>query len=130
MFGSIGMTELIVILVVALVVIGPKRLPELARSLGKALGDFKRATSDFQDSFNLESDYDLDLLEDDAKTEGEKKKAAAKEQAPGADSAEEEEREAAEPSAPEQAAPGSASPENAAHADAAEKSAQEDDTRT
>ncbi|MCE2453293.1 MAG: twin-arginine translocase TatA/TatE family subunit, partial [Nitrospinae bacterium] len=48
------MTELIVIMVVALVVIGPKRLPELARTLGKALGDFKRATSDFQSSFSME----------------------------------------------------------------------------
>lgn len=128
MFGSIGMTELIVILVVALVVIGPKRLPELARSLGKALGDFKRATSDFQDSFHLESDYDLDLLEDDAKPEGEKKKTAQKEGAPGADAAEAEE---AEPGAPEGAAAGgSASPERPANADAAEGSAREDDTRT
>ncbi len=132
MFGSIGMTELIVILVVALVVIGPKRLPELARSLGKALGDFKRATSDFQDSFNLESDYDLDLLEDDAKTGGEKKKAAEKEQAPEADASEEEEErgEEAEQAAAGESTSGSASSENAAHADAAEKSAQEDDTRT
>ena len=73
MFGSIGMTELIVILVVALVVIGPKRLPELARTLGKALGDFKRATSDFQDSFSLEDDYEM--LDEDAreKEPGEKK---------------------------------------------------------
>ncbi len=67
MFGSIGMTELIVIMVVALIVIGPKRLPELARTLGKALGDFKRATSDFQNSFSMEDDYDLDVLDEEAK---------------------------------------------------------------
>ena len=72
MFGSIGMTELIVIMVVALVVIGPKRLPELARTLGKALGDFKRATSDFQSSFSMEDDYDLDVLDEEGK-EKEKK---------------------------------------------------------
>ena len=72
MFGSIGMTELIVIMVVALVVIGPKRLPELARTLGKALGDFKRATSDFQSSFSMEDDYDLDVLDEDAKKQEKK----------------------------------------------------------
>ena len=72
MFGSIGMTELIVIMVVALVVIGPKRLPEMARTLGKALGDFKRATSDFQSSFSMEDDYDLDVLDEDAKQQDKK----------------------------------------------------------
>ncbi len=72
MFGSIGMTELIVIMVVALVVIGPKRLPELARTLGKALGDFKRATSDFQNSFSVEDDYDLDVLDEEAKEKDKK----------------------------------------------------------
>ena len=77
MFGSIGMTELIVIMVVALIVIGPKRLPELARTLGKALGDFKRATSDFQSSFSMEDDYDLDVLDEEVKEKD--KKASAEE---------------------------------------------------
>jgi sec-independent protein translocase protein TatB len=45
MFG-IGPTELIVILVVALLVLGPKRLPEIARALGKGLAEFRRATAD------------------------------------------------------------------------------------
>ena len=72
MFGSIGMTELIVIMVVALIVIGPKRLPELARTLGKALGDFKRATSDFQNSFSMEDDYDLDVLDEEVKEKDKK----------------------------------------------------------
>ena len=45
MFG-IGPTELIVILVIALLVLGPKRLPELAAGLGKGLAEFRRATAD------------------------------------------------------------------------------------
>ena len=45
MFG-IGVPELLVIMVVALVVLGPKRLPEVAKALGKALAEFRRATSD------------------------------------------------------------------------------------
>lgn len=51
MFG-IGPTELIVILIIALLVIGPKKLPELARSLGRGLAEFKRATSDFTEELD------------------------------------------------------------------------------
>jgi Tat protein translocase TatB subunit len=53
MFG-IGMQELILILVVALIVIGPKRLPDLARALGKAMGEFRRATDDIRESLDVE----------------------------------------------------------------------------
>jgi TatA/E family protein of Tat protein translocase len=52
MFGM-GMSEIIVILVIALIVIGPKKLPEIAKSLGKAMGEFKRATNDFKDSISI-----------------------------------------------------------------------------
>ncbi len=51
MFG-IGAPELLVILVVALVVLGPKRLPELARGLGRTLGEFRRATSGVRDELD------------------------------------------------------------------------------
>ncbi len=49
MFG-IGPTELIVILVIALIVIGPKKLPEIAKVLGKTFAEFKRATEEIKNS--------------------------------------------------------------------------------
>lgn len=54
MFG-IGMPEMILILAVALIVIGPKKLPDLAKSLGRAMGEFKKATSDLKDSMQIDS---------------------------------------------------------------------------
>ena len=50
MFG-IGMTELLVIGVIALLVLGPKRLPEMARSLGRGLAEFRRASTDIRREF-------------------------------------------------------------------------------
>lgn len=55
MFG-IGMTELIVIMVIALVVIGPSKLPELAKALGKGLAEFRKASQEIKDSFNLDEE--------------------------------------------------------------------------
>jgi Tat protein translocase TatB subunit len=57
MFG-IGMPELLLILAVALIVIGPKKLPDLAKSLGKAMGEFKRATNDLKQSIEQETGLD------------------------------------------------------------------------
>ncbi len=55
MFGM-GMPEIIVILVIALIVIGPKKLPGLAKSLGRAMGEFKKAARDFQESMDVDND--------------------------------------------------------------------------
>ncbi|MHB1644925.1 MAG: TatA/E family twin arginine-targeting protein translocase [Candidatus Acididesulfobacter diazotrophicus] len=51
MFG-IGTPEIIIIIVVALLVFGPKRLPDIGKSLGKGLREFKKATTEFKDQFN------------------------------------------------------------------------------
>jgi len=55
MFG-IGMPELILILAIALIVIGPKKLPDLAKSLGRAMREFKKATSELKDSMELDQE--------------------------------------------------------------------------
>lgn len=52
--GNLGIPELLFIFVVALLVFGPKRLPELGRSLGKGLAEFKRATSGLKESIEHE----------------------------------------------------------------------------
>jgi sec-independent protein translocase protein TatA len=54
--GNIGFPEMLVIFVVALLVFGPKRLPELGRSLGKGLTEFRRASSDLRHSIEREID--------------------------------------------------------------------------
>lgn len=54
MFGSLGMPELIVIFVIALIIFGPRKLPELGRSLGRSLAEFKKATSELHSSLEEE----------------------------------------------------------------------------
>ncbi len=56
MFG-IGMPEMLLILAIALIVIGPKKLPDLAKSMGRALREFKKATSELKESIELDTDF-------------------------------------------------------------------------
>ena len=55
MFG-IGMPEMLLILAIALIIIGPKKLPDLAKSLGRAFAEFKKATSELKDSLEIDSE--------------------------------------------------------------------------
>jgi len=54
MFG-LGMPEILLILAIALIVIGPAKLPELAKTLGRAMGEFKRSAQDFKRSIDMET---------------------------------------------------------------------------
>jgi sec-independent protein translocase protein TatA len=54
MFGSIGMPELIIIFVIALIIFGPRKLPELGRSLGKSINEFKRASNELKNTLDEE----------------------------------------------------------------------------
>lgn len=62
---SLGGTELLVILVVALVIFGPRKLPQLSRSLGRSLADFKRASHEFKETWEKEARMSDELREFD-----------------------------------------------------------------
>jgi sec-independent protein translocase protein TatB len=66
-FEFLGTTELMVILVVALVLFGPRKLPQLSRSLGKSLGEFKRASEEFKQTW--EREVALESVEKERETE-------------------------------------------------------------
>ena len=60
---DIGMPELILIFVIALLVFGPKKLPEIGKSLGRAMSEFKRSSNEFRD--NLEKEVETDKIKDE-----------------------------------------------------------------
>lgn len=66
MFGTIGGPELILIFIVGLVVFGPRKLPEIGKSLGKMIGEFKKASSDFQRT--VEDEIESERLKKDIGT--------------------------------------------------------------
>ena len=72
MFGSLGMPELIVIFVIALIIFGPRKLPELGRSLGKSIAEFKRASNELKSTLEEE----IRLEEQKQKLEEQKQEAA------------------------------------------------------
>jgi len=57
MFGSLGGAEIILVLVLALLLFGPRKLPQIGRTIGSALSEFRKATHDFKS--NLEREVDL-----------------------------------------------------------------------
>ena len=56
MFG-IGMPELLLLLAIALIVVGPKKLPELAKALGRGLAEFKKATNELKESLETNTEF-------------------------------------------------------------------------
>jgi Tat protein translocase TatB subunit len=56
MFG-IGMPELLLLLAIALIVVGPKKLPELARALGRGIAEFKKATNELKESLETNTEF-------------------------------------------------------------------------
>jgi len=54
MFGSIGMPELVIIFVIALIIFGPRKLPELGKSLGRSINEFKRASNELKSTLEEE----------------------------------------------------------------------------
>ncbi len=67
--GPVGVPEMIIILVIALIVFGPRKLPELGRSLGKSLGEFKRASNDLRNTLDEEIRIEEKHSETDNSTE-------------------------------------------------------------
>ena len=64
MFGSLGLPELLFIFVLALLLFGPKRLPEIGRTIGRALGEFRRATNELKHSLDEEVSRPPTMRED------------------------------------------------------------------
>jgi sec-independent protein translocase protein TatA len=84
MFGSIGMPELIIIFVIALIIFGPRKLPELGRSLGKSLSEFKRASNELRSTLEEEIRIEDQRADLEARKQAQAAKAAAAAPAPPA----------------------------------------------
>jgi sec-independent protein translocase protein TatA len=67
MFGSLGMPELLVIFVIALIIFGPRKLPELGRSLGRSIAEFKKASSELRSTLEEEIRLEEHRSDDAAK---------------------------------------------------------------
>ena len=81
MFGTLGGPELLLILVIALIVFGPRKLPEIGKSMGKLMAEFRRASNDFKRT--IEDEVDAEKIRDKERivAEHEAKVAAAGEAA-------------------------------------------------
>lgn len=95
MFG-LGMPEILLILAIALIVIGPQKLPELAKTLGRAMGEFKRSAQDFKRSIDMDttlqdvksSTMDVnDVLKDSQHKKTDKKETASPDESKDPDTA-------------------------------------------
>jgi len=58
MFGNIGLPELIIILAIALLIFGPKKLPEVGRSIGRAIREFRKTTDEIKEKIEEEIQVD------------------------------------------------------------------------
>ena len=67
MFGTLGMPELLVIFVIALIIFGPRKLPELGRSLGRSIAEFKKASSELRSTLEEEIRVEEHRADDAAK---------------------------------------------------------------
>jgi TatA/E family protein of Tat protein translocase len=78
MFGSVGVPELIIIFTIALIIFGPRKLPELGKSLGKSLAEFKRASNELKNTL----DEEIRLEERRSATADDERRSAERQAAP------------------------------------------------
>jgi TatA/E family protein of Tat protein translocase len=87
MFGSVGVPELIIIFTIALIIFGPRKLPELGKSLGKSLAEFKRASNELKNTLDEEirlEERRSANLEEEARRNAERQTAAVTPEVPPA----------------------------------------------